>query len=441
MGRLRHPFAEPTVMLSRFKREAFFHSNAFCIMELRSEFSSNSLTRIHVYELRIGMTVCRLETLNNESPFFFDRMEIKTQADIQAVQSVCDYVYIDANWQKKFTGAIPTRKSEAPQQLRFARSFDQAASSVKNATNLIKTAMDDIRFGNPLNVEAVKVAVADCVDNILDNPEAMLLLTQLKERDEYTSQHSMNVCILSVLLGRELQLSNFELNQLGLCGLMHDIGKARVPLEILNKPDKLDEAEMVQMRKHTVYGRDVLMSARNIYPGAVDVAFAHHEHVNGSGYPRGIADTGLSMFTKIVAIVDAYDATTSNRCYQEGKNHLVAIGILVKAMNSRFESAYVTKFINCIGFYPQGNLVELSTGELAIVVEQNPKDRLKPKLLLIRDKYKQACRESIIDLSLNPIDADNNSYKITQIASAQEFGIDLREYVEKGVFTKAHPVV
>lgn len=410
-------------------------------MELKSDPTLNSLTRIHVYELRIGMTVCRLEVLNNESPFLFDRLFIQTQADIQAIQAICDYVFIDASWQKTFTGAIPTHKTNATTQLRFARSFGKATDAVKGTTILIKTAMDDIRFGNPLNVEAIKTAVSDCVDNILENPDAMLLLTQLKERDEYTSQHSMNVCILSVLLGRELQLSNFELNQLGMCGLMHDIGKAKVPLEILNKPDKLDDAEMLTMRKHTVYGRDVLMSARNIYAGAVDVAFSHHEHLNGNGYPRGITDTGLSMFTKIVAVVDAYDAITSSRCYQDGKNHLAAIGILVKAMNSHFESAYVTKFINCIGFYPQGNLVELSSGEVAIVVEQNKKDRLKPKLLLLLDPNKNKCQEKILDLACNPLDAHNNAYKIKQIVSAQEYNINIREYVDKGVFTRAHPVV
>lgn len=409
-------------------------------MDLKTDSATKGLTRIHVYELRIGMMVCRVETINNESPFFFDRLHIKTQADIQAVQSICDYVYIDASWQKKFTGAVPTRNSDAIQQLRFSRSFSQAALSVKSTTHLIKTAMDDIRFGNPLNVEAIKDAVSGCVDNILENPDAMLLLTQLKERDEYTSQHSMNVCILSVLLGRELMLTPNELNQLGLCGLMHDIGKAKVPLEILNKPGELNDTELVAMRKHTIYGRDVLMSARNIYPGTVDVAFSHHEHVNGKGYPRGLSDTGLSMFTKIVAVVDAYDAITSSRCYKDGTNHLVAIGILVKSMNSHFESAYVTKFINCIGFYPQGNLVELSTGELAVVVEQNKKDRLKPKLLLLRDKHKSNCQEKIIDLAVNPVDEDGNPYKIIQIASAQEYGINLREYVENGTFTKAHPM-
>ena len=410
-------------------------------MDHRQDPSLNNLTRIHVYELRIGMTVCRLEVLNNESPFMFDRLLIRTQADIQAVQAVCDYVYIDANWQKKFTGAIPTGKTAATAQLSFARTFNQANDTVQGTTNLIKTAMDDIRFGNPLNEEAIKTAVSDCVDNILKNPEAMQLLTQLKNKDEYTSQHSMNVCILSVLLGKEMELSTFELNQLGVCGLMHDIGKAKVPLEILNKPGALDEAEMVQMRQHTVYGRDVLMSARNLYTGAVDVAFSHHEQVNGGGYPRGVGDTSLSMFTKIVAVVDAYDAITSSRCYQTGKNHLVAIGILVKSMNSHFESAYVTKFINCIGFYPQGNLVELNSGELAIVVEQNKSDRLKPKLLLIRDKDKHPCVEKIIDLSLNPLNGDSQAYKITHIASAQEYGINLREYVDKGSFTKAHPIL
>jgi len=402
--------------------------------------NDDGLTRIHVYELRIGMCVCRLETLNDQTPFIFDRLDIKTQADIQAIQAVCDYVYIDANWQKKFTGAIPTNRSSALSQLSFARAFNQTTVTYQETSNLVKSVMDDIRFGNQLNTEAVKQAVANCVDAILDNADAMALLTQLKNQDLYTSQHSMNVSILSILLGRELKLSVAELNDLGLCGLMHDIGKAKIPLEVLNKPGSLDADELAIMKKHTTLGRDILMSARNMYTGAVDAAFAHHETLDGSGYPRGIDQAGLTQYTKIVSIVDTYDAITSDRCYKRGKPHLTALGILVKAMNKQLDSSYVTKFINCIGFYPQGNLCEMSSGEIGIVVEQNKADKLKPKVLLILDAQKQKMATKIVDLAHESKDAQGNPYKIRQIMRAQDYGIDLNHYVEQGLFTQKHPM-
>lgn len=401
----------------------------------------DGLLRIHVYELRIGMCVSRLEAPTADSPFLLDRVVIESHADIQAIQAICDYVYIDVQYQKSFSGAIPTRNTQASKHLSFARSFNQTANTFERTGNLIKSVMDDIRFGNQFSVSAVKQAVSECVDKVLADPDTMLLLTQLKDQDQYTAQHSMNVCILSILLGRELNFSVEELNKLGFCGLMHDVGKMKVPLEILNKPGALEDYEMDIMRKHTLYGRNVLMSARNVYPGAVDVAYDHHEHLSGTGYPRGVNKTSLSVFTKIVAVVDTYDAMTSDRVYQRGKPHLVALGILVKGMNSHYEANYVTQFINCIGFYPQGNLVELSSGELGIVVEQNKADRLKPKVLIIQDENKNSVEEKILDLSLNTLDSRGNRYAVKQVVRAQDYNVDLEKFRQEGKFTKDYVLV
>jgi HD-GYP domain-containing protein (c-di-GMP phosphodiesterase class II) len=403
--------------------------------------SENGIIRIHVYELRVGMWVSRLETLEKDSSFLFEQFDIKNKADIQAIQAVCDYVFIDVERQKRSHGSIPTGKSTAKQQLGFARSFDQAAQTYQNTSNLIKSVMDDIRFGNQLNVTAVKTAVSDCVDKVLENSDAMLLLTQLKNMDQYTSQHSLNVCILAILVGRELKLTIKELNDLGLCGLMHDIGKMKIPLEILNKPGKLEAEELVIMRRHAGFGRDILISARGIYPGAVDVAYSHHEHLTGTGYPRGVDKTALTLFTKIVAVVDTYDAITSDRVYQIGRPHLIALGILTKAMHAEFDSQIVTQFINCIGFYPQGNIVELSSGEIGIVVEQNTSNRLKPKILLLFDQHKNAINERILDMAMNISDSTGALYKIKQIVRPEEYNIDLIKFQQDGKFTQQYELI
>jgi len=399
------------------------------------------IIRIHVYELRIGMRVCRLEILEKESPFLFDRFDIKTQADIQAIQAVCDYVFIDANRQNEFDDAMST-ENEAPQkQLSFAGSFEQSARTYQHAGNLIKTVMDDIRFGNQLSVKTIKEAAAQCVDKVLENSDAMLLLTQLKHKDEYTAQHSLNVCILAILLGRELEFSSEELNNIGLCALLHDIGKTKIPLEILNKPGKLEGDELEIMRKHPEFGRDILMAAHNIDQDAVDVAYGHHENPAGTGYPRGVDKGELSSFAKIVAVVDAYDAITSDRVYQQGKSHLKALDILVKGMNTEFEAHFVIQFINCIGFYPQGNLVELSNGEIGIVAEQNKSDRLKPKILLILDENKKTANERILDLASDVSDINGIPYEIKKILCPHDYGIDLMKFYHDGKFIQNYPVI
>lgn len=397
-----------------------------------------NLTRLHVNELRIGMRVCRLETLNNESPFLLDIIDIRTQAQIQQIQKVCDYVYVDSKSQKAQHGYIPTRSSNAEKQLSFARAFGQIESNRQNTINLIKSVFDDIRFGNQLNVTSVKEAVSKCVEDVLHQTDAMLLLMQLKDKNEYTAQHSMNVCVLSILLGRQINLSIENLNNIGICGLLHDIGKMKIPQEILNKPGSLDENEINIMRKHTAYGRDVLISARNIYPGTVDVAYSHHELLDGKGYPRGLGHESISDFTKIVTIVDNYDAITSDRVYRSSKSHVDALAELIKGMNSHFDSNYVTQFINCIGFYPQGNFVELSSGDIGVVVEQNKKDRLKPKILLILDSNKNHVEHRILDLGLNPVDEGGNNYRVRKMIKPDDYGINFRDLYNQGIFTNSY---
>jgi HD-GYP domain-containing protein (c-di-GMP phosphodiesterase class II) len=399
------------------------------------------LTKIHVYELKIGMCVCKLDIPIEQTNFLFEQIDITSQAEIKALQDVCNYVYIDVKRQKNVAGNIPTRNTDALQKFRFASSFAETAKTFKGASHLIKTVMDDIRFGNQLNVAAVKQAVAECVEKVTNDADAMLLLTQLKDKDQYTAQHSMNVCIMSILLGRELQLSVNELNQVGVCGLMHDIGKMRVSLDILNKPGKLTAEELVVMHKHTVYGRDILMSARNIYPGAVDVAFSHHEKLIGGGYPRGVDKNALSVYTKMVAVVDAYDAITSDRVYQDGKPHLIALGILVNGMSSHFEANFVTRFINCIGFYPQGNMVEMSNGEIGIVFEQNKADRLKPKILIVLDANHQPIEEKILDMSMNVCDQAGQPFKIKKVTRPQDYNFDLNAFYEDGKLVKSYPLL
>lgn len=386
----------------------------------------NAVTRVHVYELRIGMCVCRLEMPGEELAHMFYRFDIRTQADIQAIQSICDYVLIDINWRKQ---AIP-QQVRRKETLGFAASFEQLALTYQETGNLIKNVMDDVRFGNPFSVKAVKDAAAQCVDKVLESSDAMLLLTQLKNRDQYTAQHSLNVCILAVLLGLELELSGDDLKTLGLCALLHDIGKSKIPLEILNKPGKLGDEELEIMHKHTEFGRDILTSDPHIVPEAAEVAYGHHENLAGTGYPQGLKKNMLSHFSKIVAIVDTYDAVTSDRVYQQGRSHLAALDILVKGMYTEFDAELVVRFINCIGFYSQGSLVEFTNGEVGVVVEQNKNDRLRPKVLVVFDEHKKTVDGLVLDLAFNISDKNGMPYEIGKIVQQPEF--DLNSFFPRG---------
>ena len=216
-----------------------------------------------------------------------------------------------------------------------------------------------------------------------------MYLTMIRNKDEYTSQHSFNVAILSIVLGRYAGMNVRELENIGTCGLLHDMGKVNVPLDILLKEGKLSDHEFAVMKQHTTFGRDILMSGRNIFSGSVDVAFGHHENNDGSGYPRGLEGHQLSQNTKIVAIVDKYDAITADRVYQRGRTHMEAITILNKIVSkNEIDNGLTLGFISTLGMFPPGSIVELSSGEIAIVLQQNPANRLRPQVMLVRDADK-----------------------------------------------------
>ncbi len=388
--------------------------------------------RIHVYELKIGMYVTELDIPWEESPFILQGFDIKSHADIKAIQDVCDYVVIDPVRQKTVHGDITADSEQV-----FFQAFNKSEETYQQISSLVKDIMDDIRFGNQLNGTAAKQAVAECVDQVLESPDTMLLFTQLKNQDEYTSQHSLNVCILSILLARQLKYSIDELNQIGICGLLHDMGKMKVPLEVLNKPGKLSREEQEIMRSHTTLGRNIIMSARDVFPGAVDVAYGHHEHLDGSGYPRGLDAQGISLHTRIISIADTYDAITSDRVYKKGRLHLDAIKILMKYRNIQFDDSLLINFIDCIGIYPVGSPVEMSNGEVGVVVEANLKNKTRPRVLMLMDANKAFIDSFFVELKNAPKDSNGKAYKINRVLRKDEYGLDLYQLNQQGGLKKA----
>ena len=408
--------------------------------------SSNELTKINVQDLRVGMYVAKLDKPWLESNFLYQGFELKNQADINAVVEQCKFVFIDAKKQNKtltfeskdtpyskgwLDSKIPPDKLSS-----FEKEIEHAGYVYQETSNLVRSFMEDVCLGKTITVEIAKKAVAQCVDSILQAPDALLWMTQLKNRDLYTSQHSMNVCILAIALGRQLNLSIKELNNVGLCGMMHDMGKMSVPLEVLNKPGKLEPDELKIMQSHPELGWKLLMSSSDMYVGAIDVAHSHHERLDGTGYPRKLTAQMITPYTRIVAIVDMYDAITSDRVYQKGRTHLDAINIMTSMCGTHLDSGLTYKFIECLGIYPPGCIVEMSNGEIAIVVEANQKKRLKPKIILLLDEDKNPRTERIVDLSKMDLDASGQDYRITKIVKADDYGIDLNKYYHSGIIEK-----
>jgi HD-GYP domain-containing protein (c-di-GMP phosphodiesterase class II) len=377
-----------------------------------------------------------------DTPFLFQGFELQTEEEIQAVRDICDYVYIDTTKRKKASNAVAEQTrinihsvldyGSPPAKLStFEKEILHTEKVYQNVRVLVADFMEKIAMGGGIDSKLAKEAVAECVNSVLHSPDAMLWLTQLKNKDEYTAQHSMNVCVLAIVLGRHINLSEKNLNIVGLCGMMHDMGKMLIPLEILNKPGELELEEMEIMQTHTTLGSELLKSSDNMHPSAIEVAFNHHEWLDGKGYCRQISLSAISPFTRMVAIVDMYDAMTSDRVYQKGSTHLEATNAMINAAGSHLDPALAVKFIESIGVYPPGYLVELTNGIVAIVIEVNEKTKLRPKIITILDEEKNPAPEQVIDLSKMIRDKLGNIYTIKGVIRAEACNIDPGKYYQK----------
>ena len=383
-------------------------------------------------DLRPGMFVCDLDRPWLETPFLLQGFEITNDADIEAIAEICDFVYIDLARTKvvNLTISAPA-PSSFPRDKRNTLNKEDiaAAQNTRKATSkLMKTFMDEIRFGQSLELELVKAPVAECVVSITRNPDVMMFMTRMRSKDGYVSQHAFNVCIYSIIMGRLLGLDAAQLHNLGTCGLLCDIGMLSVPDHILNKPGNLTEEETAIVQAHTMTGRDMLMTARNVFDGTVDVAFGHHENLDGSGYPRGLQGHQLNANCKIVSIVDKYEAITNPRPFRDAGDHLSAVAILNKMADQHLIDAALTySFIAYLGVYPQGTIVELSSGEVGFVIGNNLTQRLRPQVLVVLDEN-HAPTQKFVDLSEIKADQRGHHYRIAKVHRPGDFGIDLNQY-------------
>ncbi len=414
-------------------------------MKNRSLNTSLQLVEINVKNLRIGMYVSRLDRDWLDSSFLFQGFELKNEIDIQEVQRQCHYVYIDVYKQSnKQRGSTISKKTaysndwverrKAPRkETDFENEIVNAEHVFYKTSRLIKSFMEEVSLGRAINIEIAKKAVSECVQSVINAPDALMWLTQLKNRDEYTSQHSMNVCIFSIALARHLDLPIPELIDVGLCGLMHDMGKLKIPLEILNKPGRFEPEELKIMQSHPLLGLQILESDHALPRCVIEAVYGHHERIDGKGYPRKLTGNKIHAYTRIISIADTYDAISSDRIYKKGKTHLESINILTKSSGTQLDTELVIKFIQCLGIYPPGNVVELNTGEVAIIIEVNQVKKLRPKITLLLNKDKIPVKPRLVDLAKIEKDTNGEPYLIRRMVNAEDFNINVNQLYKMGL--------
>jgi len=265
---------------------------------------------------------------------------------------------------------------------------------------LVRTVMQDARLGKAVELDAVGAVVQNITESILRNAGALLGLLQIKNKDDYTFLHSVSVCTLLVAFCRSRNLDDEHIYQAGIGGLLHDTGKALVPDAILNKVGRLTDDEFAIIKRHPRDGHDILLRTPGIGAIPLDITLHHHERRDGSGYPDAQAGGAISELAQMAAIVDVYDAITSERCYHKGMPAAEALRKLYEWSKFHFDPALVQEFMRCVGIYPVGTLVLLESGRLGVVVEPHETSLLTPKVnVFFHTRQQRYIKPETVDLS------------------------------------------
>jgi putative nucleotidyltransferase with HDIG domain len=312
------------------------------------------------------------------------------------------------------TPAVPARPEPTPpareevmsSRVALDEEVQRAAGLCQRSRVAVISMFNEARLGKAVDARQCLPLVEDISQSVTRNPGAIVSLARLKTHDDYTYMHSVAVCALMVALARQMGLSEDEQRTAGLAGLLHDIGKAVMPQDVLNKPDKLTDVEFRMMREHPVKGHEMLREVGTAGEVAMDVVLHHHERMDGKGYPHGLTGDRISLMARMGAVTDIYDAVTSNRPYKAPWDPSEALARMAGWSPAHLDPAVFQNFVKALGIYPIGSLVRLQSGRLAVVIEQNPQALMSPVVkVFFSTRTNLPLPTSVLDLS-NPSSND-----------------------------------
>ena len=373
---------------------------------------------IAVADVRVGMYIHEFCGSWMDHPFWKSKFLLESEKDLLRVKSSSvTQLWIDVSKGLDVEAGIVSASAEemaaqadeklmaavqSPRVIKAASMDDELQRAIKlvaNAKEAVVSMFSDARMGQALQFEKAGELVEDISDSVLRHPNALISLARLKNADEYTYMHSVAVCALMIALARQMGLTDTQVREAGLAGLLHDIGKMAIPNEILNKPDRLTDVEFTTMRDHPVAGSRMLLESKQVGALVLDVCLHHHEKIDGSGYPHRLSGEQISLYARMGAVCDVYDAITSDRVYRKGWDPGESIRKMAE-WKGHFDPLVFQAFVKAVGIYPVGSLVRLESGRIAVVMEQQTGSLLTPVVkVFFCAKTKTPIAREVLDLS------------------------------------------
>jgi len=345
--------------------------------------------KITVKQLRLGMFIDKLDGNWLQHPFWKSSFKLENPKNIIALkESAVTHVWIDtARGLDVDEPAHPSQvqppfeagKAAPPavKTISIDKEMEAARATLEKARAATMDLLHEARMGKSVSTADVAPLVDEISQSIGRNPSAMLTITRMKTKDDYTYLHSVAVCALMIALGKQINYQG-DYHALGMAGLLHDVGKMAIPDEVLNKPGKLTDEEFKVVQDHPRSGWEILKKSEGVDDVALDVCLHHHERVDGKGYPEKLSADVLSLEARMGALCDVYDAITSDRCYKKGWEPADALKKMAEWKDGHFDEHLFQAFVKTIGIYPGGTLIKLKSGRLAIVTDQATESLLKP---------------------------------------------------------------
>jgi len=412
-----------------------------------SLYSAHGYYKVHISELYFPMEILVPELIKKDSDDGdFATYSLNTKKDLVYLHSLkIEYAWIltDAVIPKnpdgsaaiakaaggKFKSRAPASKIDSNNAAYEPLSKELARSKTffKQSYKQIRLVLDSIRQNSELIMDEVTLVVDDITSSVARNPNALLCMRGLQNADEYTYFHSINVSILASIFAQYLGYSAEEIRRISLAGILHDIGKQKIPLSVLNATRKLTDKEFEIMKLHPQLARKILNNGEGLPEGVIEAVSCHHEKFDGTGYPYGLKGDAIHPYAMILSLADVYDALTSERPYKSAFNQNQSAAIIYTQKNTSFSAEMVNKFIQCFGVYPIGALVLLSNNRLAIVYENNSDDLLHPKILQLSGSF-----DRFAPTRINPIDLREvkDTLRIVSCEETKELTLDLQKILQ-----------